>query len=78
MSKWARVKDTPPPAETSVLVSDGDYVGLAQMRVVEMRDGKTFIVWDVPGVGGYEWELGEPTHWQPIDLPDSPKENREI
>lgn len=72
MSKWIKVAETPPPADTTVLVSDGEYVGLAQMRFGNYPSGRMFLTWDVPGVSGYEWDLDEPTHWQPIELPEPP------
>lgn len=68
--KWIDIAKEQPPLNRSVLVSDGDYVGLAELQLFR---GFTKPCWRVPGIWGQEWELDEPTHWQAIELPEPPK-----
>lgn len=71
--KWMDIGEEQPPLNHPVLVSDGIYVGLAELHLFR---GFTEPCWIVPGVSGYEWELDEPTHWQAVELPKLPVEKR--
>lgn len=60
------IKDQTPPLHEVVFVTDGKYIGLATL--IEIYRENVFF-WDVPGVGGYDWDFDDPTHWQKATLP---------
>lgn len=67
---WINTKEQKPPLYEIVFVTNGDYVGLAKLMETWNTGGRETLIWNVPGVGGWEWELDEPTHWMPAELPE--------
>jgi len=70
---WNNVKEITPPIETGILVTDGKYITVCELR--KFSDGEYFM--SGHNFGGYEWEFdfyfNEVTHW--MELPKLPQSN---